>query len=280
MARGPAYPYINLEQAVELSRQLYDYAKRTPANLEAVMKEKWGYSLTSSSAGKLVAALKYYGLADVFAGEKDKGDTIKISDRAYRILVDEPESAERKQALKDAFLSPKAYKLCWDKWGTELPPSMKSTLIFQEGFVETTVDAFLTNYKKSLEFAGLSESDKQDANSPAGAAGNPNGAGVQFTPPPTPAPTPAPAGGAGVGAAVGRTPAAIPPKGVGMRQEVFALAEGDVTIQWPEQLSPDSFQDFTDWLKLLERRIKRSVQTSTPTPPAVDLSDAADSEEL
>ena len=44
-----------------------------------------------------------------------------------------------------------------------------------------------------------------------------------------------------------------------MRQEVFALTEGDVTIQWPEVLSPDSYQDFDDWLAILKRKIKRSV---------------------
>lgn len=61
-----------------------------------------------------------------------------------------------------------------------------------------------------------------------------------------------------------------------MRQEIFALAEGDVTIQWPEQLSTDSYQDFTDWLDLLKRKIKRSVQASAQTnepPKGDDVSD-------
>ena len=54
-----------------------------------------------------------------------------------------------------------------------------------------------------------------------------------------------------------------------MRQEVFALTEGDVTIQWPEVLSADSFQDFDDWLAILKRKIKRSVVApDVPTPPA------------
>lgn len=87
---------------------------------------------------------------------------------------------------------------------------------------------------------------------------------------PTSAPAPAPAstpyGGAqNLPPAVQTPPAhiaatiAMPQKGVGMRQEVFALAEGDVTIQWPERLSADSLLDFKDWLRILERKITRSA---------------------
>jgi hypothetical protein len=44
-----------------------------------------------------------------------------------------------------------------------------------------------------------------------------------------------------------------------MRQDVFSLAEGQVTIQWPSVLSKESFEDIADWLKILERKIGRSV---------------------
>jgi hypothetical protein len=57
-----------------------------------------------------------------------------------------------------------------------------------------------------------------------------------------------------------RTP---PAKGTGMRHEVFALAEGDVTIQWPEKLSQDSFTDLEEWLVILQRKIKRNITSDT-----------------
>jgi hypothetical protein len=44
-----------------------------------------------------------------------------------------------------------------------------------------------------------------------------------------------------------------------MRQDVFSLAEGTVTIQWPTQLSAESIQDLKDWLKIVERKIARST---------------------
>jgi hypothetical protein len=41
-------------------------------------------------------------------------------------------------------------------------------------------------------------------------------------------------------------------------QDIFSLAEGTVTIQWPAPLSADSIQDLKDWLKIVERKITRS----------------------
>ena len=44
-----------------------------------------------------------------------------------------------------------------------------------------------------------------------------------------------------------------------IRQDVFSLGEGPVTIQWPASLSPESFQDLSAWLDILKRKIGRSV---------------------
>ncbi len=305
MARGPAYPYINLADAVSLVRQLYDYTKRAPANLNAVLKDKWSLSPTSSSSVKIVAALKYYGLVESSGGGKEP-EGIRITDRAYRILVDSLESPERKKALRDACLSPRAYKLCWDTWGAEVPESARSTLIFSHGFNEATVGGFLTNYKKSVDFAGLMDADgyekrdieRQSVETGAievgdlvrwhrsGVSGLPavqrvlrfsednalawidgHSAGVPLSElakvDPAVAPTPQPGGLAVLAPERDDSPRpsarVVPPKAAGMRQEIFSLAEGDVMIQWPERMSEDSFQDFTDWLTILQRKIKRSV---------------------
>jgi len=44
-----------------------------------------------------------------------------------------------------------------------------------------------------------------------------------------------------------------------MKEDVFSLREGDVTLRWPESLSAESYQDLEDWTKLLFRKIKRAV---------------------
>jgi hypothetical protein len=48
-----------------------------------------------------------------------------------------------------------------------------------------------------------------------------------------------------------------PPK-AGFRREVFALEGGEAILQWPAQLSAESFQDLQDWLKLILRKAERA----------------------
>lgn len=153
MGRGPSYPYVDLEGAIAFSRKVYDYAKRGPAQLESVITEAFKFSPTSSSGEKVTAALKSFGLIEDAAGTN--GKAVKLSARAVRILLDEPDSAERKEELKKAAIAPKWYEYCWKKWGKEMPPAMRSNLLIEHGFVESTVDAFLSNYRKSIAFAGV-----------------------------------------------------------------------------------------------------------------------------
>ena len=91
---------------------------------------------------------------------REVDQAIRITDRAYRILIDTPDSLERKKAIKDAALSPKWYQAVFEKWGVDPPASTRSTLILQEGFIPTTVwDSFLNGYKQTIQFAGLTEKD-------------------------------------------------------------------------------------------------------------------------
>ncbi len=51
----------------------------------------------------------------------------------------------------------------------------------------------------------------------------------------------------------------ITPQRPGSKQDVFSLPEGDVTLQWPERLSQESYEDVEAWTKLILRKIKRSI---------------------
>lgn len=156
MGRGPSYPYIGLEEAVVQARKVYDYAKRGPAAAESVVTEGLKYSATSSSGEKVLAALKYFGLLEDAA--TSNGKAVKLTQKAIRILLDDQNSAERQEELRSAALAPKWYEYCWKKWGTEMPPAMRSNLLIEHGFVESTIDGFLKNYKASIAFAGLLDS--------------------------------------------------------------------------------------------------------------------------
>ena len=154
MARGPAYPYVDLKRALDLAQKLYKFAKRSSVATAAVVKEAWAISPKSSNAKKAVAALKYYGLAEETTGATAQ---IRLSDRGYRILADEESSPQRQKAIKDAALAPKQFRHCWEQWGANLPEdgAIRAHLLFERGFVEGTVDSFISDYRKTLDFAKL-----------------------------------------------------------------------------------------------------------------------------
>lgn len=46
----------------------------------------------------------------------------------------------------------------------------------------------------------------------------------------------------------------------GMNSDVFTLDEGEAVLQWPTRMSPESYEDFKDWLDLIMRKAKRAVK--------------------
>ncbi|MGI8738401.1 MAG: hypothetical protein ACR2KU_01740 [Gammaproteobacteria bacterium] len=157
--RSPAYPSIDLPTAVRRAVEFKEYAKKSAVTVSHVL-ERWGYKGESSNGMKVVAALGYYGLLhDTGTGERRK---IQLTDRAWRILVDHEESDARAEAIRDAALSPKIFRDMWDEWGARLPPDaeMRSHLVFEKKFNERAVNGVIADYKSTLEFANLLDSDK------------------------------------------------------------------------------------------------------------------------
>lgn len=56
------------------------------------------------------------------------------------------------------------------------------------------------------------------------------------------------------------------PSQPGIRQEVFALDEGDVVITFPEELSAESYSDLAAYLDLFKRKMKRRSGAPTGHP--------------
>ena len=47
-----------------------------------------------------------------------------------------------------------------------------------------------------------------------------------------------------------------------IKQDVFNVGEGAAILCWPVDMSKDSFEDFSDWLFLQHRKIKRNVENN------------------
>lgn len=256
MGRGPSYPWIDLEEAIAAIRKIYDYTKKAAAPTDAVVANALGYSLKSSGGVKTIAALKAYGLIE----ESDQN--IKITDRAYRIIIDVADSPERKQAIKDAALSPKWYQTVFEKWGPDPPASTRSTLVLQHAFVPTTVDAFLNGYRQTIHFAGLSSTEslnqKQSLDSLADEGyTSKNGdylgtKGAQST-----------SGGPNSALQISSN-GPLASGGIKMLSETFTLPDG-VTgqINWPSEITKEAYEDFVYQMEGLKRKVERAVRKVT-----------------
>ncbi len=248
--RSPAYPALDLETAIKRARSFYDYEKRNPANL-IVAFGHWGFKTTSGGGMVCIAALKYFGLmSDSGSGAKR---IVQLTELGARIVIDQrPVSPERDQAIKEAALRPKLHALLWRKYGTNLPSdaNLRHELVFDHRFNENSVGDFIQEYKDTIRFAKLADSDTLSVESEDKeqegdeTEEEPEVPEVQQQEQTIKQNQPPPGG------------KIIPP---GPRQDVFSLTEGPVTIQWPASLSPESYEDLADWLDIVKRKIGRSV---------------------
>ena len=271
MARGPRHPFIDLPKAVEMVERMKSYTGRPgSAPAMSIIKEAWRYSPKSSSGSKTVAALRYFGLIEDDIQDK-LGKSIKLTQRALHILLAHDGSDEKKQALKDAALSPNLYLYCWKEWGYNFPPSMRTALLLKKGFAEKSVDSFIRDYKKTIEYAGLSNNDVVPSKTV-----NDDGISddidddsdmLEYS---------------GYDGETGSNQNSIVEKKniynqqqqrksekIPMRQAIWPLDEGEAKFQWPAEMSHDSLTRLEAWIELIKSDIKNSAK-ATSRPRAED----------
>ena len=284
--RSPAYPGINLEAAIKRTRELYTQDKMNPVPLQIIVK-RWGYKPKSSAGLITAAALKSFGLVrDTGTGSERK---LQVTEQAHNIFLDtRQESLERDQLIKDAALRPKIHNTLWKKWGTDLPSdeTLDHALKADWGFNPNSVSDFIKEYKDTIRFAKLtkhdslssSDGDKESIKVDDYVQWESSG-GIQFE-----AKKITGFSGDGAFAFVEGTSTGLPikelskvqvpdqildkgkvtqpikyPARAGMNNDTFTLDEGQVVLQWPAKMSPESYEDFKSWLDLVARKAKRAV---------------------
>jgi hypothetical protein len=159
--RSPNYPFINLEKAIERTRQIYEADRRHDVPIKVVNEKRWEYKPGSSQGDQTLAALRAFGLVEI-TGAGDKR-MVRISEHGYRILAGATDASER---IKDAALSPTLHGELWQKYGRDGLPSsdvIRNYLLFEREagrFNEDVVDAFIDRFKETISFAKLDSSDK------------------------------------------------------------------------------------------------------------------------
>jgi hypothetical protein len=173
--RSPAYPYIDLEKAIERAQQVRAAgAARQPMPPETFY-QIWKLGAQSSGARQTMAALNHFGLADYQSRGNDR--KVKLSDLALKIVLDtQPVSADRDIAIKVAALSPTIHRELFEKYGPLLPADfvIQTYLVRDRGYNEQAAKSLIGEYKDTLTFAGLDKPDNMpDAETPPPMEENP-----------------------------------------------------------------------------------------------------------
>lgn len=295
--RSPAYPFVNLQTAIARAKEFYDKEQRNAANV-TVAARHWGFKEESSYGAQTIAALASFGLLqDDGAGDKR---TVRLTSNALKILLDtRPDSEERANLIKQAALAPRIHRQLWDRWRNNLPSDaqLRHTLLLEwpTPFNENAIDGFIAEYRDTISFAKLTESDKlvqevEDKGDEISTVYVPKvgdyvqweSGGMLQLPEPRRVTSISGDGayafveGSSTGlpsreltlqekpAVTPERPVVVAPQKYNMRQDIFSLAEGTVSIQWPTPLSEESIQDLKDWLKIVERKISRSLAPVEP----------------
>ena len=287
--RSPNYPAVGLRDAVERVRKLFkeDGRAGAPPKIAAI---HIGFKAPHGQAMSVLAALKRFGLAAEGSGR------IYPTQAAIEILS-LPESDSRRQgALREAALAPPIYRELVDKHrATGLPKRdvLEAELIAYKKFNPTAVKGFVTDFLDTLQYAGISVEDAvespKDGEKPTVKIGDfvqwvsqgmdqfrelrkvigfsDDGAYAFLDGEKTGAPVSELEIGDTPNLPLVPLPALRSPLtrqqadgGRAMRQDVFSLDSGDVTISWPVPLTKEMVTDIKDWLKIVERKIARSSE--------------------
>jgi hypothetical protein len=155
--RSPNYPSIPLDVAVEKVGVLYKEDGKFGSDTETAMRHL-GYSSVSGPARTVMSALRKFGLIEYQAGR-----TVPTA-QALDILVYTPGQPQYEAAVKEAALAPDIYRLLWEQYapGGRLPSdlSIKQHLIRGLDFNPKSVDGFLSDFKSTMEWAGLLDGNR------------------------------------------------------------------------------------------------------------------------
>jgi hypothetical protein len=154
--RSPNYPSIGLRIAIGKIQSLYKDGGLAPLMKITALKGL-GFDKDDANAARGLAALKSFGLI-----EEVENDRLKISQRGVDIVARQEGEPQRTAALHAAASSPQIYReLLTEFAASGVPPNaaLKSELIAAKKFNPNVVDDFITDFRDTLDFSGLSISE-------------------------------------------------------------------------------------------------------------------------
>jgi hypothetical protein len=152
--RSPSYPTVGLREALERTKKFYEMDGKAGAPPETAAKHI-GFATAHGQAMSVLSALKKFGLIE------DKHGRIVPTQRALELLNLPEHDPRRPEALRMAALAPPIYRKLLEKYREAgcLPhdDTLKGELVTYEDFNPNAVDAFIKDFRATLDFAGISD---------------------------------------------------------------------------------------------------------------------------
>jgi hypothetical protein len=243
--RSPNYPAISLPDAIDRARKIYEKEHTHKAPSE-VMAKALGYNGLNGKSLGVLSALKKYGLLE------EIGQELKIGQDTLTILVDPPHSLERANAIRRAAFLPVLFEDIRKNYGDTIPSDENlRAFLLKKGFIPSAVDSPIRSYRETIGLVNSlvkddnyrSEQNEQEVimqNSQSAAD-----RGADFV-------------AKSAGMAMPRTPT-VDSLTTGHKRDTFSLDQGQAALEWPENLTAESYEDFESWIQLQLRKIKRSI---------------------
>lgn len=232
--RSPNYPQISLREAVERIKKIYPKAKRHKTEKVAVAK-MLGYSGLSGKSLVILGALGAYELLE--GGAKD----MRITLEGETLAIDPVGSKARIDAIEKCFLSPIIFSNIISEYGRDLPSDdILRPYLLRKDYSPAATDIVIRSLRDTFAFVA----EEKEAYSKAGPHFSDSSFGVTREKAPT--------------NPLGEIKK-VEHKRIDINQDTFTLEEGQAILQWPANLSPESYEDFNGWLQLILRKAKRSI---------------------
>jgi hypothetical protein len=264
--------------------------------MPAIAAKLIGFASAHGQAYSALSALKKFGLLE------EKDGRVVPTQRAMEVASLPDTDPRRLKTIRDAAISPAIYAELFELYrDTNIPSdeTLAGELVAYKGFNPNGVKEFLKAFRETIEFSGLSDLTVLGSEMKATQGGEnvkigdyvqwePNGI-LQFQEPKRVrnvsegfvfvdgSPTGMPIAEVTIEKAPAEspkphvvTPLRVVTRSSGgsatMKQDIFSVAEGEVVLSWPTPLSADSIEDLKAWLKIIERKISRSLPSSVPEP--------------
>jgi len=255
--RSPAYPSLTITEAIKRVKQFYQVERKSNVPVSVAVSH-WGYSEKSSGGKMVISALKSYGLM------KDTGSgmsrMIRLTDDALNYVF-------------DTVLKPKILREMHENFpDNHVSDATLDFYLKKIGYNPNAISDIINVYRDALRYLEITTQNEENldvaAHSENNAPEQSNEAVVnefektgnlshyennEYT------------------AAKFIKPVSMATELELSPSDTFNVDEGKFILHYPENLSPDSFEDFTDWLLLVHKKISRKVEGSNK--PKLMLSD-------